>query len=63
MSKMAKRRRKRKKTCKTISNLMKLLENMKVRVPSPPVGVAFKSEKDYNRSKNKKIIKDDLNES
>ena len=53
MAKMAKRRRKAKKNRKTLSNLMKKLKNIKIRVPIPPVGSRFKSIKDFNRQNNK----------
>ena len=62
MSKSAKRRRKAKKNRKTISNLMKSLQNIKIRVPVPPVGTSFASIKDYNRTDNKKAVEDGLDE-
>lgn len=60
MGKILKTRRKHKKTCKNISNLMKLLKNIKPRVPSPPVGTAFASIKDYRRKNNKKAVDEGL---
>ena len=62
MSKMAKRRRKAKKKAKTMSNLMKSLKNVKVRVPVPPVGSSFTSIKDYDRRNNKIAIKEGLDD-
>ncbi len=62
MSKMAKRRRKAKKTRKTVSNLMKLLANIKPRVPVPPVGSSFASIKDYDRRDNKKAVQDEIDD-
>ena len=62
MGKVAERRRKAKKKRKTIANLIELLKNIKIRVKTPPTGHAFKSEKDYDRKRNKKIIKDSLND-
>jgi len=56
------RRRKAKKNRKTLSNLKKSLENIKVRVPVPPPGKAFKSIKVYNRKDNAKAEKDWDNE-
>ena len=62
MSKIAKRRRKAKKSRKTVSNMMKILENMKPRVPVPPVGSAFSSIKDYDRRDNDKAVEEGLDE-
>lgn len=62
MGKMSKRRRKARKTRKTVSNLMKLLENIKLRVPVPPVGTSFASIKDYDRRDNKKAVEDGIDE-
>lgn len=62
MSKMAKRRRKAKKTRKTVSNLMKLLANIKPRCPIPPVGTSFASIKDYHRKNNKKAVDEGLDD-
>lgn len=59
MSKMAKRRKKAKKNKKTIANLIKSLKNIKMRIPTPPPGISFKSIRDYNRRNNKKIIKEE----
>lgn len=60
MPKIAKRRKKTKKKKKTISKLMKSLKNIKIRIPTPPTGTAFKSIKDYNRRDNKKSIEDEI---
>jgi hypothetical protein len=60
MGKMAVRRRKAKKTRKTVSNLMKILDNIKPRVPQTPTGAVFSSIKDYNRKNNKKAVNDGL---
>lgn len=62
MGKMAKRRRKMKKNRKTLPKLLELLKNIKIRVPSPPVGTAFKSKKAYNRRNNKKVAQEEMNE-
>lgn len=62
MGKMAKRRRKMKKNKKTIPKLLESLKNIKVRVPVPPVGTAFKSKKDYSRKNNKKAVEEGLDE-
>lgn len=62
MSKMAKRRRKTKKNRMTESKYLKLLGNIKPRVPQTPVGDVFSSIKDYNRKENKKAVEDGLNE-
>lgn len=58
---MAKRRRKMKKCRKTLPKLLEILNNIKIRVPVPPVGAVFKSKKDYNRRNNKKIVEKELN--
>lgn len=42
--------------------LLKLLKSIKPRIPIPRPGVAFKSKKDYNRSNNKKIIRQGLDD-
>ena len=55
---MKDRNRKRKK----LSKLTTKLKPVKLRIPPPPVGHAFKSDKDYDRSKNKEIIKKELDE-
>jgi hypothetical protein len=62
MSKLAKQQRKAKKEANTLPKLMKLLENIKIRVLTPRPGTAFRSIKDYNRNNNKKIAKDGLDD-
>ena len=62
MGKMVKRRRKTKKKRKTIHKLMESLKNIKIRIPTPPTGTAFKSIKDYNRRNNKKSIEEGLDD-
>lgn len=59
---MAERRRKKKKKKNKLAKLIKSLDFFKPRVPVPPTGSAFKSVKDYDRSNNKKIIDDGLDE-
>jgi len=56
MGKMSSRRRKASKAKKKFSKQLKSLDKPKMRIPVPPVGTAFKSKKEYNRSENKKII-------
>ena len=58
MNKMNKRNKKRRK----LSKLTKELKPLKKRIPVPPVGHAFKTKKDYDRSENKKIIEKELDE-
>ena len=60
MGKMSDRRRKAKKQKNKKAKMLKSLQLPKIRVPIPPVGSAFKSPKDYNRSENKKIIQKEL---
>lgn len=45
-----------------MSKLMELLKNIKIRIPTPPTGSAFKSIKDYNRRNNKKLEKEGLDD-
>ena len=41
---------------------MESLKNIKIRIPTPPTGTAFKSIKDYNRRNNKKSIEEGLDD-
>lgn len=59
---MIKRRRKARKNKKTIPKLLKLLENIKIRIPTPPTGTSFKSIKDYDRRDNKKSVEEGMDE-
>lgn len=54
--KCKKRRRTAVKTKKKAAKSLKNLQNIKPRVPTAPGGTIFKSNKDYDRSKNKAII-------
>ena len=57
MSKMSKRSRRRK-----LSKLLKKFTPPKIRKPNAPPSKVFKSTKDYDRSKNKKIAYKELDE-
>ena len=56
MGKSADRRRKAKKAKKKKAKLLKSLDTLKFRIPTPPPGFSFKSKKDYNRDDNRKAI-------
>lgn len=56
-SKSQKRSKRRK-----LSKLLKELKPLKKRIPTCKGGFSFKSKKDYNRSENKKIVKEQLND-
>lgn len=60
MGKMSKRKRKASKAKKKFKEALNNLQTPKIRIPVPPVGSAFKSKKDYDRSNNKKIIEKEL---
>ena len=62
MGKMSKRRRKKKKKKNSLAKFMESLSFFKPRMGITPVGYAFKSKKEYNRSENKKIIDNELDD-
>jgi len=55
-SKSDKRNKRRK-----LSKLLKKIDPIKIRKPTCQGGYAHKSKKDYDRSQNKKILKEELN--
>jgi hypothetical protein len=56
-SKSDKRNKRRK-----LSKLLKSIQDVKPRIPTCKGGHAFKSQKDYDRKNNKKIIEKELND-
>lgn len=56
-SKSNKRSKRRK-----LSKLLKSIQTIKKRIPTSKGGFAFKSQKDYDRKQNKKIIEKELND-
>lgn len=59
MSKLSKSQKRSKR--RKLSKLLKKLPEIKKRIPTPPPTKVFKSKKDYDRGRNKKVIEKELN--
>ncbi len=62
VGKMADRKRKIKKAKNKLAKFMKSLILIKPRIPVPPSGYSFKSDRDYDRRQNKKAIQKELDD-